>query len=150
MTNRRLRVLLLCGACAVIVITVITMGAFRLRELSRRAVCGGNMQAIRTAMNIYGSTYSDLGPPPYTRLVEQGYLASEVLICPSADLSRSNYVCASVFDKLTTRDNAVVMFEPKSNHGGVGGNVLFGDGHAAFVRSPRYERLIGGLPHKDP
>ena len=34
------------------------------------------------------------------------------------------------------------MYEPLSNHGDEGSNLLFVDGHVTFVRAPEYEDLM--------
>ena len=39
----------------------------------------------------------------------------------------------------------VLAYEPLSNHGRTGGNVLFADGHSEFVRRDRYLQLVEGL-----
>jgi prepilin-type processing-associated H-X9-DG protein len=39
-------------------------------------------------------------------------------------------------------DTTVVVYEPKSNHDGVGGNFLYADGHVEFVRVPEYDEII--------
>ena len=63
------------------------------------------------------------------------------LACPSSGLEKYNYVLVSLPGSDQPIDGrTVILYEPKSNHGD-GGNFLFTDGHASFVRGREYDRL---------
>lgn len=112
------------------------------RDLSRKMACAGNIKAVGTVTALYWNTYPGDGSPPITWLIEEGYIAKERTICPSSGLSESNYVFVPHRPEDHIDEKTVIMYEPKSNHGGEGGNFLFGDGHVMFMRDEAYDELI--------
>jgi prepilin-type processing-associated H-X9-DG protein len=121
------------------------------RELSKRMVCQANMRGIYTTMKIYTDDDPGEGQATLDDLVTTGYITSRQLICPSSGLNTSNYIIVSYPSDPSSLDcDAVIMYEPKSNHGGEGGNVVFVDGHASFVGGAEYDRLIRKLPSGEP
>lgn len=121
----------------------------RVRELSRRVACGANLRDIGQCLKRYSSEF------PTDRiisveeklniLVNSGRLAPEQLVCPSGGRAYifSQYPRLALSEERDTR--LPIAYEPLSNHGGEGGNILFGDGHVDFMRVAEYEEAIRGV-----
>lgn len=138
---------LVCGGASLLLIPVFALmisillpSLSRARELSKRLVCQANMQSIGTTMMIYANDYPGQGCPPVLTFVTSGDITQQQTVCPSSQLGTSNYVFLPLPD--SAGGDTVWAYEPKSNHGGEGGNVLFADGHASFFHSNEYDRLI--------
>jgi len=119
-------------------------GFIRGRELQRRLICAKNVKGLGTSLRIYRSDHHDVDPtiPPIEWLMAKGYVSHQQCICPSSTPSTSNYIVVPFDPSHPGDERAVVLYEPKSNHGGEGGNVLFADGHVSFVRGRDYDDLI--------
>lgn len=128
----------------------ITVGLLeRNRQHSMRLVCGSNLKGIATSWKIYGGAHPESKRPALAWMVAKGHVQLDATICPTGRPPKSNYVF--LFPKLTKPlDNrSVVAYEPKSNHDGVGGNVVFADGHGKFVTGNEYDHLIAAVKAKD-
>ena len=107
-------------------------GAIRARELQRRMVCIDNLKRMATPA------------------VATGKIDPRSLICPSSGSLISNYVFVPLREGVLPDNRAVIAYEPKSNHGGEGGNVVFADGHAEFVSVPAYDELVSSMADANP
>lgn len=115
------------------------------RELQLRLVCGSNLKGLATTFKIYSRENDwDEKKPPIEWLITKGYIEPRQAICPSSGGLQSNYILVPPPAGGWISNNAIMAFEPKSNHGD-GGNVVFADGHAAFLRGDDYDKLIGPL-----
>jgi len=112
------------------------------RELSRRMVCASNIKGIGTTWMVYAKDYPGEGVAPLEWLITTGRITPEQTICPSSGLTESNYILLPFEPRDLTDNSTVIAYEPKSNHGGEGGNFLFADGHVSFVRVPEYDQLV--------
>ena len=112
----------------------------RNRQLSVELVCGSYLKGIGTSLKIYANDFPNEASPTIEDLIDEGQLSRKQTICPATDLSVSNYVVVLPLTSIGLDNRSVVLYEPKSNHG-VGGNVVFADGHAKFVKGDEYDRL---------
>ncbi len=116
-------------------------GASRARALRTRILCAGHLQDAAAAASLYGGGHPGGEISLLDWLVESGHLTLAQTLCPAGDSDTSNYVLIPPSRDGTMVSRMVVAFEPKSNHGGEGGNVVFADGHAEFARGVEYDRL---------
>ena len=129
-----------------LLISILLPSLSRARELSKRLVCGANMQGIGTSMLIYANDYGG-EVPTFEALVASGELADKQFLCPSSSAVVGDvHACYEVIPDanfLADQWDIVWMYEKPDNHGGEGGNVLFTDGHVEFIRGlDRIEELI--------
>ncbi len=124
-------------------------GAIRGWELQHRLICAANLKAIGAATRGHAHGGGHSSEAMLEGLVAGGRIDRRQTICPSSGLSASNYVWVLRDAGTATAAGTVIAYEPKSNHGGEGGCVLFADGHVMFVLVPHYDELVGGTL-KDP
>jgi len=131
----------------VVVVFVVVLMTWQGRERTHRLTCGANMKAIGAALAVYCASYPGSTASSLEQLAEEGLLPREVMTCPSSSRAASNYIVVweNVMGNPLAND-AIIVYEPKSNHGGDGGNVLFADGHVSFMVGPEYDRLLAALP----
>jgi hypothetical protein len=115
------------------------------REQADRMTCLTHVQAIAKTASLY--EHWDQGAPTVAILQARGDLPEDVR-CLSVDDSTGEdmqYIIVpwpadTVLSKLPP--DTVMVYEPRRNHGGVGGAFCFADGHAEFVRGERYDQLM--------
>ena len=87
--------------------------------------------------------------PTLRKLEREGFVSEDALLCPAFTVLDCNYVL--VRENVGSADpNTVVMYEPKANHGGVGGHVVFSDGRVKFLEGDEYDTVTGLLPVEPP
>jgi prepilin-type processing-associated H-X9-DG protein len=131
---------------------------------ARQVKCASNLRQIGMALSLYTK---DAGSPQYPPglelLVEKADVGPDVFVCPAAGDQKATGAttrqrvedflagkhCSYVYvgAKLTAGDSAahVVAYEPLSNHGGVGANVLYNDGSVARLEKAEAARVIAEL-----
>jgi len=135
----RLKAFIILLVCTV-VLYVGWHGAVRGWELQRRFVCAQNVAGVAVSMKIYYGNEWD-GRMPFIEWMRGAYPGSDVFLrCPSS----GPYVTLEFPNGWPSEGNAIIAYEPKSNHGD-GGNIMFADGHSNFVRGEEYDRLIAAL-----
>jgi len=132
---------------AVVVLYVGIHGALRGWELQRRLICASNLKGLGTSSKIYSTSAWDGQTPIIDWLAQTGQITAHQTKCPGASSPNYILVIPSAAIRAGGIDNrTVIAYEPKENHGGEGGNILFADGHASFVRVPGYDELIEAIP----
>ncbi len=114
-------------------------------------MCASNMHQIGLAILLYQNDNGGVYPPSFDEMLENEPITPAVFICPAsndtagqgattqavlADVHKPGhlsyvYIGQGLTDKTVT-DDMVVLYEPLANHGGVGMNILFGDGSAQW------------------
>ena len=127
-------------AVLVLVFLIVCLGAAivvpQARELSRRLECANHLKQLCTSVT--GSEWPLDDPEADLRaFLEQAR-------CPNGG-GRYIFPIVSRSESRNVDPSMVLAYEPLSNHGGTGGNVLFSDGHSEFVRKDRYLQLVAGL-----
>lgn len=153
---RNLAILFAVVSVAFVIYCLSDSGIDGPHEQAPRAKCSSNMHQIGLAITMYAQD-DPLGRFPddlYTLMMTEG-LASEVFVCPSthdtpAVQSGLKYLTAGghlsyiyIGAGLTNKSpaDAVVLYEPLSNHDNTGSNVLFADGHVEFIPVPQAAQL---------
>ncbi len=138
-----------CGGASLlflpVLIAILLPSLSRARELSKRLVCQSNLQAITLATKLYLAD-TDMTSIPIQVLIDEAYLEPRNTTCPAVQDIGSNYVILGMPADPGADPRAVIAYEPKSNHGDEGGNIVFADGHVEFIKGQRFDDLIGGLP----
>lgn len=144
---------LTCGAVSLacmtpLMISILLPSLARARELSKRLVCGTNLKAIGAALHTYSTDFAGQGVPTVDDLVRVGLLTDTESRCLNKD--ERNYVILR--HPLPPEDTGfrVIAYEPKSNHGDEGGNILFHDGSVRFLKRGEYEAVVSGLSPRGP
>lgn len=118
-----------------IIAILVGMGMPRLlsaRERARRTKCMNNLSEINLAIQEYMTDYNERYPDTLAALVTAGYLESANLDCPTAPGADDyTYTKPAGFPTASTE----ICSDNSGNHEG-GRNVLYGDGHVAWVPSP--------------
>jgi len=137
---------------AALVLIIMLLPEPRSRDVSPRVKCASNLRQIGQAIFLYTNDNAGQYPDSLGTLLLNEDIPSPIFVCPSS------HGIASA--KPTTREQAaeidsgkccsyidlgrgcvagrvladqVIVYEPLTNHGGDGMNVLFGDGHVEFL-----------------
>lgn len=141
------------AAPAAIGVSILLPSLSRARELAKRTVCMSNLRGIGQGCHIYANDHNDKFPDDFAALVKEGMCTPGMFVCPSSGeveadpddfLTGKNPKVSYVLIKgqSTNRDvRNVLAYEPLENHH-EGGCILFLDGHAEFVKMPRFAEEI--------
>ena len=142
------------AAPAAIGVSILLPSLTRARELAKRAVCMSNLRGIGMGCHIYANDHQEKFPEDFAALVKEGMCTPGMFVCPSSGeveanpndfLSGKNPKVSYVYIKGQSTKNdvrGVLAYEPLENHNREGGSMLFLDGHAEFVKMPRFAEEI--------
>jgi prepilin-type processing-associated H-X9-DG protein len=134
-------------------------------------LCAGHEHEIALAILRYQEAHNGRYPASLAELLTQGNTEPGTLVCPASNddlpvlpeppADGSGYDANAVAAALAVPghlsyvycghadwvpglvpQDAVVLYEPLTNHGGDGANVLYADGHSDWIEMPRAARLI--------
>jgi len=134
-------------------ISILLPSLNRARETANRVKCASNMRQIGTALMIYGSANGGQYPPDLATLTANTPLTLNTLTCPSSNdtpaanagqLGVPGHLSYVYVPGLTTSASAdaILLYEPLTNHTRDGINILFGDGHVEFLQRAAAEPMI--------
>ena len=136
---------LLCGGVSFILYPLLALllmpGLLKFFDETTRNCCAQNLAAIHSAITDYRIEQPETELQTLRQLERDGYLSEDSLVCPAFMVFDPNYtlVRANIGRE---ESNAVLVYEPKANHGGKGGHVLFADGRALFAVGEEYDKLV--------
>jgi predicted Zn finger-like uncharacterized protein/prepilin-type processing-associated H-X9-DG protein len=152
--------LLLLSPCLV---SIMLPSLGRARETANRVKCASNMRQIGQALLLYANENRGAYPPKLEDLLLTQDITAEVFTCPSSNDTRSpgataaqqaaqlsagghlSYVFVGQRMNSSSPANAVLLYEPMTNHNNDGGNFLFGDGHVEFLTRQTAQQVISQL-----
>jgi prepilin-type processing-associated H-X9-DG protein len=131
------------------------------RESANRVKCGSNLRQIGQGMLLYANDHGGSYPPDLGSLITAEQLSVETLVCPSSEDSvppdvlngtpeqraawanqHSSYEYLGTGMANDQRQDQVLAYEKPGNHGSVGMNLLFGDGHVEWMLMPQAQAEI--------
>ena len=114
-------------------------GLAKSREEARRANCKENLSQIGKAIYAYTQNNNDFMPPNLDALIPQYLTSRKAFRCPSTE-DEVSFDYAGPIDPKAIASNTPIMWEKPDDHDG-GMNVLYADGHVAWVRTQTADDL---------
>jgi prepilin-type processing-associated H-X9-DG protein len=149
---------IIIGAVSMVVtpccISILLPSLNRARETANRVKCASNMKQIGNALLVYANANRGQYPPDLVTLLNNSpALGVDTMTCPSssdtpatsaATLNAGGHLSYIYVPGMTTRasSNAVLLYEPLTNHTNDGINILFGDGHVEFLLRAQAQPII--------
>ena len=130
---------------------------------SPRVACASNLRQIGQGIQMYANDHAGKLPDDFSTLFEAEDLSPGVFVCPEgtvvppsgpttqaviAAMKKPGAVSYIYLGKtLTSADlnqnpDIVLAYEPLSNHGGSGMNVLFGDGSVEWIQGSGAQNIL--------
>jgi len=156
-------------------ISILLPALNRAREQANRVKCASNMRQLGLALELYANSNGGNFPDKLEDVLQADHsLLPAVFVCPSDDKTpstgtsqqsiaadiaggkHSSYIY--VGRGLTTSEpsDTVLLYEPLGDHNNEGMNVLYADGHVAFVRKNLAQPILAQqaagirpIKHKD-
>jgi prepilin-type processing-associated H-X9-DG protein len=155
--------LLACG----LLMSILVPSLNRAREQANRVKCATNLRMIGQGIQMYANENRGQYPDTFEKILSTQDLTSDVFVCTSttdtaapgpnpqaqaANLSKGGHLSYVYVGKGMNMETAagmapttVVAYEPLTNHTNQGINVLFADGHVAFVPATQAKQLIADV-----
>jgi prepilin-type processing-associated H-X9-DG protein len=141
---------------AALPISILLPSLSNAREKANQIKCASNLRMIGQATMFYAQGNLRAGAPlgpGFPALLTTPVLSPQTFVCPSdsnppvGQLGNApcSYIWVGSNLKMSSNSNCVVAYEPLSNHGGRGINLLFVDGHVEFVSQASATQIIKAL-----
>ena len=132
----------------------------RARETANRVKCASNMRQIGQAILLYSNENRGVYPDKLDKLLLTQDITSEVFTCPTSNDTPApgaagqpqasalysgghlSYVYVGSNLNNSASGDTVVLYEPLTNHGGDGTNILWGDGHVSWEGKKEANQII--------
>jgi hypothetical protein len=151
---------LVFGACGV---SILLPSLSRAREMANRVKCAANLKQIGNAAMMYANDNYGAYAPSIEGLVEYGIPA--IFVCPACNdtpavaagtpkATAANVLAGGHLSYVyvgkgltsrTARANAIVAYEPLTNHRNQGMNVLYGDSSVQWLTLPQANAALAEL-----
>src|SRR5687767_11571303 len=132
-----------------LLISILLPSLNRARETANRVKCAANLRMIGQAELLYSNENRGQLSPDFPGILTTQDIDSSVFVCPStndtpapgatpqaqAQVLHKGGHCSYVYVPGQTNAasaEAVIAYEPLTNHNGDGSNFLWGDGHVSF------------------
>ena len=152
-----------CGC----MVSILLPSLNRAREQANRVKCASNLRQIGQGVQMYANNHGGQCPDTFEQLLVDQDLSPDVFVCHSttdsyapgataqaqaANLSKGGHLSYVYAGKGLTQPgsfaasrNIVLAYEPLTNHTSQGVNMLFADGHVAFVPAAQAKQIITDL-----
>jgi len=128
-------------ATAALLVSILLPSLSRARELSKRLVSQSNLKSIGTCLLIHANDHGGVFPADLQTLIDEGCLTAKQLESPKHVDGKDCYVyLAGQNIRGNMRD--ILAHERVGLNKDEGVNVLYVDGHVAFVRMRQFEQEI--------
>lgn len=132
------------GIWLLLVPSILLPSLARAREKANQIKCAHNLRSIGQSAMLYAQDNLRLGGPygpGFDRLVQTQAISTQVFQCPSDSSAGTgqltggpcSYIWLGQNLKMSSNPQCVLAYEPLSNHGREGSNLLFADGHVEFI-----------------
>ena len=151
-------------SCVFLLASIVLPNLGRAREPATRIKCASNLRQIGQACQMYASAHDGQYPDSLATLMVDEDLSSGLFVCPTsddvpangpttqpllADFAKPGHCSYVYLGKGLTSHQAtpgtVIAYEPFSNHGNQGMNVLYGDGAVDWFDPQQAQRLLSEL-----
>ena len=128
-------------ATTAMLVSILLPSLSRARELSKRLVSLSNLKSMDTCFRIYSNDHRAALPPSLQTLVDEECIPAKNLESPNHEEGLDCYVYLAGQTHSGDRRN-IVVHERVGLRGDEGVNVLYLDGHAAFVRMEQFQKEL--------
>jgi hypothetical protein len=152
---------LLVSAC---MLSILLPSLNRARETANRVKCASNMRQIGQALLLYANDNRGAYPPRPDLLLLTQDITPEVFVCPNSNdtpvpsgavqaalnapntvllkQGSNSYVYCGAGQTTSSSAEAILLYEPLSDHGNDGCNFLYGDGRVLFNTRATAQSII--------